>query len=188
MRKFSRSVCGLAVMFLGCNPVLDGKKLEEAISSKLKADKYPLTSVSCPADQPMQKDATLVCTAKFEGDVTVSVDVKQTGEGNVEWDAKGILLVADFVKVVDKKTKEADPKAEVTCPGNKPVIVVKKDVTLACSVKSEGGTQQYQITFKDDKGDWDAKVVGGAAAPAAEKQATAPEGAPSAAPDADPAE
>lgn len=184
MPEFSRSLCGLAVMFIGCNPMLDGKKLEESISTKLKADKYPLTSVSCPADQPIAKDATLVCTAKFEGDVAVSVDVKQTGEGNVEWDAKGILLVADFVKVVDKKTKEADPKAEVTCPDNKPVIVVKKDVTLGCSVKTESGTQQYRIVFKDDKGDWDANVVGGTAA-APEKQASAPEAAPSAAPAAD---
>src|SRR5689334_17213003 len=69
----------------GCNPSLDGKKLEEAISKKLKDDKYPVASVTCPAAEPIKKDATLVCEAKFEGDTSVSVDVKQTGEGNVEW-------------------------------------------------------------------------------------------------------
>ncbi len=156
----------------GCNPTLDSKKLEEAISKKLKDDKYPLASVSCPAGQPIKKDATLVCEAKFEGDTSVSVDVKQTGEGNVEWDAKGILLVAEFTKVVDKKTKESDPSAEVSCSG-KPVIVVKKDVMLKCAVKTAAGSSDYVITFSDDKGAWDAKSVGDDKKPEPAKQAAA---------------
>jgi len=156
----------------GCNPTLDSKKLEEVISKKLKDDKYPVASVTCPAGQPIKKDASLVCEAKFEGDTSVSVDVKQTGEGNVEWDAKGILLVAEFAKVVDKKTKEADPSAEVSCSG-KPVIVVKKDVTLKCALKSAAGSEDYVITFTDDKGAWDAKAVGGDNKPEPAKQAAA---------------
>ena len=158
-------LCALAMSFFaGCNPTLDQKALEGAISAKLKDGKYPLTSVSCPAAQPIKKDDTFACTAKFEGDTTATIDVKQDGTGNVEWDAKGILLVADFAKMVDKKTKESDPKAEVSCPGT--VIVVKKDVTLKCSVKSEGGSQDYVVTFTDDKGAWDAKSAGGEPKPA----------------------
>jgi hypothetical protein len=172
MRTLSLFLAVTASLIVGCNPALDGKKLEEAISKKLKDDKYPVASVTCPASQPIQKDATLVCEAKFDGDTSVSIDVKQTGEGNVEWDAKGVLLVADFAKIVDKKTKESDPSAEVSCSG-KPVIVVKKDVTLKCAVKTAAGSSDYVITFSDDKGAWDAKSVGDDKKPEPAKQAAA---------------
>lgn len=175
---FSLPLCTLALTLLaGCNQSLDQKQLEKAISDKLKADKYPITSVTCPAAQPVKKDDKFTCTAKFEGDTTVPIEVKQTGEGNVEWEAKGILLVADFTQIVDKKTKEGDPKAVITCPSKTPVIVVKKDLTLNCSLKNESGTSDFVVTFKDDKGDWEHKfkdaAPAGTAAPAATGEPTA---------------
>lgn len=182
-----RSVGVLAALALvGCTQMLDGKKLEETISAKLKGDKYPVSSVSCPADQPVKKDATFTCKVKFEGDLTVDVNIKQAGEGNVEWEAKGILLVSDFAKSVDKTVKGGSPTAEVTCPTDKPVIVVKKDATLKCSVKIDGVAADYLVTFKDDKGEWSGKAAGGdAPAAAPEKPAAAPTAAASAEPAAE---
>lgn len=83
-----------------------------------------------------------------------------------------IFLVADFTKIVDKKTKEGDPSAEVSCSG-KPVIVVKKDVTLKCAVKTAAGSSDYLVTFSDDKGAWDAKSVVDDKKPEPAKQAAA---------------
>jgi hypothetical protein len=156
MRNRWLSVAALAVSVVACSPKLDAKKLEDRISTSLKGDGLPVTRVTCPPAEPVQKGATFQCEVGFEDDTTAALDVLQNGDGNVEWKKNRILLLSDFVKTVEKKTREKDATAAITCPG-KPVVIVKKDLALTCSLKAATGSADYVITFTDDDGAWTAK-------------------------------
>lgn len=151
----------LAVLALGCNGTIDGKKVEELIKTQAADLKLKLASVSCPATSPNKRDATFNCTAADDvgTQANITVTILDPAQGSFSWKAdlpyEKMQIIGDEIEL--KLMANTGKKYDVKCPENN--IFIKVGAKFVCDASHEDSNVKIELTFKDEKGTCDTKVI-----------------------------
>jgi hypothetical protein len=157
--SMKRVIAGLGVvtlLALGCNPVLDKKKIETSITSECKSKGLTLKTVDCPAGRHQKQGDTFDCHGTTDDGQALTFTVTQNDHaGNISWKLDGQIM--DLAKLGDSIESKVHKAADVKCPSK--VKVLKSGDVFKCDVDIEGKHQQVEITVKDNDGNVHWKVL-----------------------------
>jgi hypothetical protein len=141
-----------------CNQIIDAKKVEDAISTGLKEQiGVEVKSVTCPEDRPIKAQDQFTCDvevddANFDGLEFVVNVTQEDDEGNISWEAEGLLSLDAIEKqVTDGIAQQLEVEVTTECgPAYK---VAKKGERFECKASdSSGVSKTILIEVTDNEG------------------------------------
>lgn len=146
------------------------------VRDQLAKDTGVAPTVECPAKVKGEKGARFDCTATFDGARAVVTLEQNDDEGYVTVvSVKGILIMHKLQAViVERLGAPADRPVQVDC--GPPVRPSNPGDKFRCTARAGGDTAEIEVTVKDETGNVDFAMVGGAppAPPEAPPEAPGP--------------
>jgi hypothetical protein len=148
----------LAGIMTACNQIIDDQKVEDAISDGLKKQiGVDTKSITCPEDRPIKAQDKFTCDVEvddstFDGSKFVVNVTQKDDEGNVEWNAEGLLSLDAIEKqVTEGIAQQLQVEVKTECgPAYK---VAKKGDRFECQASdSSGVSKAVAIEVIDNEG------------------------------------
>jgi hypothetical protein len=154
-------VASVALLCAACgssNNTSNGAKLNVApvqvsIAASILKERGVKTSVSCPANVPLQAGYKFVCQASVDvGSYPVNVDELNT-KGGVSYSNTAPLRLLDShtieVAIAHAIFVKKHLTAKVACPGS---ILQEKGLVFACTATTKDGASPFRVTEVDSSG------------------------------------